>query len=253
MIEALNKELFHKEFLEKGERRDGRAFSDRRKISGTENCIDGSYTSSLISLGNTIVITKVDLTPQPLSPTIIVNATRAGVSQIKGHTTQDKTLTARLSVLINRIIPLPELEIARPDPNNIFMSSIKLWSFRMSVDICIISDDGGIESAAIMGFQKALYSLQLQNYSLDEEGQIHPIEDEKRQLNFLPITSMQFGTLNDELIFDPTSEEEKIIDGCCTIVMSDEKSPRIMSINTTRTFTLNEDRIAQMTAACLSH
>ena len=120
----------------------------------------------------------------------------------------------------------------------------------MSVDICVISDDGGIEAASILGFQNALLSLKLQKYTLDEEGQIHPIEGDTRQLNFLPINAMQFGILNGALIFDPTSDEEKIIDGCCTIVMSGDSNPKIMSINTTRTFMLNGDLIAQMASAC---
>ncbi|KAK8866716.1 Rrp42p [Tritrichomonas musculus] len=249
MIEDLDKELFHKEYLGKGKRLDGRPFKAKRQIAGTHNCIDDSPGSSLISLGNTIIITKISLTPQPLAPIITVNATRAGVSQIKGRTTQDKTLTATLTLLINRMIPHSELEIARPDPNNIFMSSVKLWSYKMSVNVCVISDDGGIEAASILGFQNALISLTLQKYSLDEEGQIHPLEGEIRKLNFLPINAIQFGILNGALIYDPTSDEEKIIDGCCTIVMSADENPKIMSINTTRTFEMDGNLIAQMTAA----
>lgn len=250
MIEHLDRELFHKEYLEKGKRLDGRSFNARRQISGTENCIEESHASSLIKVGNTIVVTKINLTPQPLAPVISVNAIRSGVSQIKGQTTIDKTLTATLTLLANSMIPHSELEIARPDPNDVFASSIKLWSYKMAVDICLISDDGGIESASILGFQKALSSLDLQIYSLSEEGDLILEEGEKRKLNFLPITSLQFGILNGSLICDPTKDEENIVDGCCTIVMSDEESPKIMKINTTRTFLINDDLIAQMTTAC---
>ncbi|OHS96550.1 hypothetical protein TRFO_37292 [Tritrichomonas foetus] len=251
MNEVLGRELFHKEYLQKGKRLDGRLFNAKRTISATRNCIEESDGSSLVSLGKTIVVTKITASPQPIAPSIEINATRAGVSQIKGSTTQDKTLTAMLNVLANRMIPMSELEIARPDPNDIFMSSVKLWGYKLSIDICVISDDGGVEAASVIGFQIALSTLNLETYSLDEEGQIHPL-NQSRPLNFLSANAMRFGLLDGKLLYDPTNDEEKLVDGCCTIIMSAEESPKLMKVSTTRTFLLNEDLIASMTSACSS-
>ena len=249
MAAVLNPELFHKEYLEKGKRLDQRDFSTKRLITSTQNCISEAQSSSLISMGSTIVVTKVETIPQPLAPTFEISAVRAGVSQISGKASLDKTLTAMLNVLISRMVPSKELEIARPDPNDVFMSASKLWGYKLKVNTCVVSDDGGVEVAAVLGLTIALSSLMLETYSLDEEGQIHSL-DSPKQLQFLPITAMRFGLLGEKLICDPTSDEEKIVDGCCTIIMSSEDKPKIMKINTTRTFLLNEDRMRAMITKC---
>lgn len=249
MNEILQKEFFQKDYLLKGKRRDDRLFEERRQITFSKDCVDFSDASSLLKIGKTIIATKINVHPQPISPTINITVTRAGVSQINGQLSQDLSLTTTLKLIINRMIPHDELEICRPDPNDVFLSSLKLWSYKMDINISVISDDGCVEAASILGFQIALSGLHLQKYQLDEEGQIAPL-DETRPLHFFAIKSMGFAILNRKLIFDPTHDEEEIVDGCCTMVITDEENPKLMKILTSGTFLINDELISEMIRAC---
>ncbi|KAH0789555.1 exosome complex component RRP45 [Histomonas meleagridis] len=248
-MQVLAPELFHREYLESGKRLDHRQITDGRAVTITHKCLDDFPSSSLVSLGKTIVVTAVSIKPQPISPSLTVNVQRSVVSTVKGKSSCDKTLTAMLLAIAPKILSPADLEIARPDPHDIYMTAVKVWSFNLDIHQTIISDDGAVEVALILGFEEALSCLELPIYTLDSECQLVQTP-ETRQLPLLPITGMRFGLLNDMLFFDPTNDEEKIIDGCCTIIMSKEDEPKILKLSTTGTFCLTEELIANMVNAC---
>ena len=248
-MQVLAPELFHREYLESGKRLDHRKITDGRSITITHNCLDDFPSSSLVSIGKTIVVTAISIKTQPISPSLTVNVQRAVTSTIKGKSSCDKTLTAMLSAIAPNILSLPDLEIVRPDPHDIYMTAVKVWSFNIDVKQTIISDDGAVEVALILGFEEALSYLDLPIYMLDSECQLVQ-SDETRRLPLLPICGMRFGLLNDVLFYDPTNDEEKIIDGCCTIVISKEEEPKLLKLTTTGNFCLTEKLISMMVSAC---
>jgi exosome complex RNA-binding protein Rrp42 (RNase PH superfamily) len=249
-LDVLAPELFHREYLESGRRLDGRNPHQRRPISFTRGCIADSHGSALVALGRTIVITKVSATPQPIAPSITVSVSRAAVSSIKGSTKLDKTLTAMVRLLASKVLPLDQLEIVRPDPHNIFQTAVKLWAWHLGLQIAVISDDGALEVAAILSVQEALLSLTLPCFDLDEEAKLIANGD-ARSVEVRIVTGLRFAICGDVLVCDPTHDEEKLADGCCTVVMTRGGEPKLMKLSTSGQFPLNGDIMAKMTAACL--
>ena len=248
-LDVLAPELFRKEFLQSGRRLDQRKVDERRPITFTQNCLDDCMASSLVGIGKTIVVTKIEATPQPLAPSIAISVSRSAVSSVAGPVKLDKALTATIKLLTSRILSLDQLEIKRPDPNNLFQSAVKLWAWNLDIKMTIVSDDGGLEVAAILSFQEALKGLVLPCFELDEEAKLVEIE-EKKKLELLLVSGMRFGMLDGKLIYDPVYGEEKVCDGCCTIVVSQEETPKLMKMNTAGAFKLSQDIVAQMIAAC---
>jgi hypothetical protein len=202
----------------------------------------------LVALGRTIVVAKITATPQPLAPSITISVSRAAVSSIKGKTQLDKTLTAMLQLLASKVLPLDQLEIARPDPLNHFQSAVKLWAWNLAFQICIISDDGGLEIAAVLSVQEALLALELPGFDLDDEAEL-AANGERRGVEVRVVTGLRFALCGGRLLYDPTCDEEKIVDGCCTVVMSNEDEPKLMKLTTSGCFRLDRDVLARMIAA----
>ena len=247
--EVLAPELFHREYLKEGRRLDGRQREDRRQVAATHGGIDGCTASALVAMGKTIVATKITCVPQPIAPSISIHVSRAAVSDVSGAVYLDKTLTQTIELLTSRILPLGQLEIVRPAPGNVFQSAVKLWAWGVNVTTCVLSDDGGLDVAAILSFQEALRDLTLPCFDLDEEAKL--VENgQTRKLEILCVSALRCAVLEGQLFYDPTCDEERVCDGCCTVVMSREAEPKLMKLTTTGTFILNPDVIAKVAAAC---
>ena len=249
--EVLEPELYHREYLKKGSRLDGRGPKDRRQIAATHGGLDGCTASALVTMGKTIVATKITCVPQPIAPSISIHVSRAAVSDVAGAVYLDKVLTQTIELLTSRILPLGQLEIVRPAPGNVFQSAVKLWAWGVNVKTCVLSDDGGLDVAAILSFQEALRDLTLPCFDLDEEARL--VENgQTKKLEILCVSALRFAVLKEEgkLFYDPTRDEEGVCDGCCTVVMSREAKPKLMKLTTTGTFVLNPDIIAEVVAAC---
>lgn len=247
--EVLAPELFHREYLRSGKRLDNRTPEVCRPITATHGSLSNCSTSSLVSIGRTIVATKIQCTPEPMAPTISIHVSRAGVSSVEGATHLDKSLTNMINILTSRILPMDQLEIARPSPGNVFQSAVKLWGWSVHTRMTVLSDDGSLEVAAILSFQEALRNLSLPCFDLDEEAKL--VENgQTRTISILGVSALRFAMIEGKLFYDPTHDEECVADGCCTVVMSREEAPKMMKMTTTGTFLLNPDVVAKMTAAC---
>jgi exosome complex RNA-binding protein Rrp42 (RNase PH superfamily) len=249
-LDVLLSELFHQEYLESGRRLDGRAPHERRPVTFTRGCIADCPGSALVAIGRTIAVTKITAAPQPISPSVTISVSRAAVSSIKGATKLDKTLTAMVRLLAAKVLPLDQLEIVRPDPHTIFQTAVKLWAWNLGFQISVISDDGGLEVAAILSVQEALLSLTLPCFDLDDEARL-VANGEARKVEVRLVTGLRFAVCGGILFCDPTHDEEKLADGCCTVVMTCGEDARLMKLSTSGRFALNGRLIAKMTAACL--
>lgn len=253
-MEALNHLDFLKDsLLKEHSRNDGRSFNDSRPIRITEKCFKDGQSSSLISLGKTIIATKIVATPQPIAPSFNVVINRSAVSLVSGKGAVDQTLSAFITVLVNKLLPMSELEIARPDPHNPFHSNIKIWGWNLKFYQTIISDDGGVEVASVLGIQNTLQTLELPNYNLDDEAKLVDAGT-SHKINILSLYAKNFSILTDDcdpdnddvnkiILVDPTSDEEKVAFGCCTAVYSNEEKPKLLVFNTTGKFAITEKRL----------
>jgi len=250
-LSVLAPELFEREYLESGRRLDHRGLEERRPITFTRNGLDGCDASSLVGIGRTIVVTRVAATPRPIAPAISIAVSRAAVSSARGAVRLDKALSATIRVLTSRIISLDQLEIVRPDPLNVFQSAIKLWAWQLDVRMAVVSDDGGIEVAALLGFQGALEALALPRFDLDDEAQLVP-NGETAPLALRAVAGTRFATAAGALVYDPTRDEEGIVDGCRTVVGDCSETPKLMKIDTTGMFALTPYVVARIVAACVA-
>jgi exosome complex RNA-binding protein Rrp42 (RNase PH superfamily) len=228
---------------------DGRSIESRRPVTCTPNSLRNCPGSALLAIGRTIVVTRLSATPQPIAPSVSVCVSRSCVSSIKGAVATDKALTAMIRLLTTKVLPLDQLEIARPDPHNPFQTAVKLWAWHLGIQITVISDDGGLEVAAILSVQEALQSFLLPGFDLDEEGKLFE-NGQMRTLNVRVVSGLRFAACDGKLVYDPTYDEEKVADGCCTMVMSVQEPRQLMKLTTSGKFDLNEAVIAKMAAAC---
>jgi exosome complex RNA-binding protein Rrp42 (RNase PH superfamily) len=169
---------------------------------------------------------------------------------LKGVVKEDKPLTTMISKLASKLVPLQQLEIARPDPHNPFQSAVKLWGWKLNVEISVISDDGGLEAAACLSLQEALKSLVLPKFDLDEEAKLIP-NGETSGIDVTKVNGMRFGLFEGHLVYDPTRDEEKVSDGCCTVIMTRSEEPVLLKMATVGRFELSEETIGMMVGACL--
>ena len=257
-MEALDSLRFHKEILfQTSRRKDGRSVEDKREIHITKRCFTDGQSSSMIAIGHTIVATKIMATPQPISPSFTVQITRSAVSLESGKNQIDQTISAFMTVLVNRFLSMSELEIARPDPHNPFHSNVKVWGWKLDICQSILSDDGGVEVACVLGIQNALAAMDLPNYNLDDEAKL--VENGTfHKLSLISLFAANFSIIEEDevegedkdlkefVVVDPTKEEERISEGTCSIVLSNEERPKILAMNTTGKFELTPERVNYM-------
>jgi exosome complex RNA-binding protein Rrp42 (RNase PH superfamily) len=90
----------------------------------------------------------------------------------------------------------------------------------------------------------------VQEYSsVDEEARL--VENGgTRLLNVRLVSGLRFAVCEGMLLYDPTYDEEKVCDGCCTMVMTVQEPKKLMKLTTSGKFDLNEAIIAKLAAGC---
>ena len=108
-FQYLAPELYLQQYLKSGKRIDNRKANEARNLNATIQCLDDSESSSMVSLGQTIVVTKIKAEPQPIAPSFEIIVFHSGVSNEKGKGTEDPALEMTLTsifVLFGNISPL---------------------------------------------------------------------------------------------------------------------------------------------------
>ncbi|MHB1868961.1 MAG: exosome complex protein Rrp42 [Nitrososphaerales archaeon] len=208
--------------LSKGKRLDGRGFLDRRELVVETGVIEKAEGSAKVKLGNTEVIAgvKVNLgTPFPDTP--------------------DKGLL----VVSAEILPLasPYAEPGPPDENVIELARVTDRGVRESgmidvsklvlvegkhvyavfVDVSIINVDGNLFDATSYSVVAALLTARIPKYVLDADGKPQKTEETiPLPIQTVPIAVTQ-ARIGDNLLVDPTPEEEAVMEARITLVSDD--------------------------------
>ncbi len=221
VVESLRRVQMN-DVLSKGKRLDGRGFQDYRELIVETGVIEKAEGSARVKLGNTEVIAgvKVNLgTPFPDTP--------------------DKGLL----VVSAEVLPLasPYAEPGPPDENTIELARVTDRGVRESgmidvsklvlvegkhvyavfVDVSIINVDGNLFDATSYSVIAALLNAKIPKYELDADGK--PVKTDETiplPIQTVPIAVTQ-ARIGDNLLVDPTPEEEAVMEARITLVSDD--------------------------------
>ena len=221
VVESLRRAQMN-DVLSKGKRLNGRGFQDYRELLVEVGVIEKAEGSARVKLGNTEVIAgvKVNLgTPFPDTP--------------------DKGLL----VVSAEVLPLasPYAEPGPPDENTIELARVTDRGVRESgmidvsklvlvegkhvyavfVDVSIINVDGNLFDATSYSVIAALLNAKIPKYVLDADGK--PVKTDETiplPIQTVPIAVTQ-ARIGDNLLVDPTPEEEAVMEARITFVSDD--------------------------------
>ncbi len=208
--------------LESGERVDGRKVDEFRKIKVETGIIKRAEGSARVRMGKTDVIVGVKMdfgTPYPDVPDLGVLRTGAEFVPIaspdfeSGPPGEDATELARVvdrGIRESDCIDLEKLCIKEGE---------KVWM--VYVDVHTINHDGNLIDASALAAVAALKTAKIPK--LEDEKIIRDKLVKKLPIKHIPVT-VTVGRVADNLIIDPTKEEEEVLDSKLTAaVMEDGK------------------------------
>jgi exosome complex component RRP42 len=219
------------EVLREGKRLDGRTPFDLRDIqieTGISNKAEGS---ARIKIGKTEVIVGVKISTQEPYPdhddegTMMVGMEFSPACGLRYESGPPKMDSIEVSRVVDRgiresgFIDWKKLCIKKGE---------KVWS--LMIDIYCINDDGNVLDASALGVYSALKFAKLPIY--DEKNDI--ISYGKVSKNLVPLTkneplSMTFYKIGDNLLFDPTRDEEDAADARLTLAVSQPNKDKIIN------------------------
>lgn len=206
--------------IRRGERVDGRRYSDFRKIEVVLNPVAKANGSAQVKIGDTMVITgaKAEISsPFPDTP-------NEGVLQVHAE-----------------FVPLasPIFEAGPPDENAIEVARVvdrglresrfvkldelviipgrRVWS--IYVDIYLLDHGGNIIDASMLSSTLAIYTCKLPKFNVSGDEIIVERDslDKPLPLND-PVVSVTIGVIEEYLLVDPSMDEEAVIDGKLTFI-----------------------------------
>ena len=212
-----------KEYLKQGKRFDGRKLDEFREISIETGVSKNAEGSARVKIGKTEVLVGVKMavsTPYDDSPdkgNLMVTAELIPMSSPRFESGPPQFNAIELGRVIDRgireskFIELDKLCIKEGE---------KVWT--VFIDIYSINDDGNLLDAAGIGAIAALSNAKIPKYDMENEKVLFgEWTDEKLALNkALPI-SLTVHKIGDNLIIDPTREEEDISETRVTMESAD--------------------------------
>lgn len=214
-------EMYALELIQNGKRVDKREFTQFRDIEIKTDIINTAEGSAYVKLGGTQLIAGVKMnigTPfadTPNAGTLSVNAEFTPLASPEfesGPPGEDAVELARVvdrGIRESKSIELEKLVITPGE---------KVWS--VFVDIHIIDNQGNLLNAAALAAISALLSTRIPK--IDTEGNILRDQHEGRlPVVHKPIT-VSVCKVGDKLFFDPTKEEESILDAKLTIAFRED-------------------------------
>jgi len=201
-----------KQYLEQGKRFDGRKLDEFREISVETGISENAEGSARVKIGKTEVLVGVKLNvgePYPDSQdkgNLMVSVELLPLSSPKyelGPPKFDSIEIGRITdraIRESKIIELEKLCIKEGE---------KVWT--VCIDIYSINDDGNIIDAACIGAIAALKNAKIPFYD-EETGKI---DYDKEPTGKLPLAkkiplSISYHKIGNQIIVDPTTEEENI-------------------------------------------
>jgi len=211
--------------INNGERTDGRSFQEYREIFLEAGAIEKSEGSARVKIGNTqlLVGAKPQLAePFPDTPNLGVLMTNSELLPMASPTFEPGPPDER-SVELARVVDrcLREGQIIDLEKLTIIEGQ-KVWM--IFVDIHVLDYDGNLMDAAVLGSVAAIINAKIPSASVEEDKV--SIDYEKMQP--LPIKEKPLmctlAKIGNELIVDPSLEEENIMDARISVGMREDGS-----------------------------
>src|SRR5579871_6557915 len=211
------------ELLAKGTRLDGRGMSDYRDLSITTNVIEKAEGSARVRLGNTELIAgvKVNLgTPFPDTPDkglLVVSAEVLPLASPYAEPGPPDESTIELARVTDRGVR----ESGMIDVSKLVLVEGK-HVYAVFVDVSILNADGNLFDAVSAAVVAALLTAKVSKYEIKEEGGQPQKSEEKMPLPIQTVPcAVTMARIGDNLLVDPTSEEEAVMDARITFVSDD--------------------------------
>ncbi|HZW57795.1 MAG TPA: exosome complex protein Rrp42 [Nitrososphaerales archaeon] len=210
------------ELLSKGRRLDGRGLMDIRDLVVEANVIEKAEGSARVKLGNTELIAgvKVNLgTPFPDTPDkglLVVSAEVLPLASPYAEPGPPNEDTIELARVADRGVR----ESGMIDVSKLVLVEGKSV-YAVFVDVSILNVDGNLFDATSYGVVAALLTTKIPKYEISAEGQ--PVKTEETMslpIQTVPI-SVTFAKIGNQLLVDPASEEEAVMDARLTLVSDD--------------------------------
>lgn len=212
-----------KNYLAEGKRFDSRNPDEFRNISVETGISNKAEGSAKVKLGKTEVLVGVKMSvaePYPDSPTkgnLIVSSELLPLSSERFESGPPKIESIEIARIIDRIIR--ESKYVQMDDLCI-KEGEKVWN--IFIDIYSINDDGNLLDAAGIGAVVALNNARIPKYDEEEDKVLYGewTENKIPLADFTPI-SITVHKLGENLIVDPTREEEDVSEARLTVGSSD--------------------------------
>ncbi|MCD6127947.1 MAG: exosome complex protein Rrp42 [Methanomicrobia archaeon] len=221
----------------KGEREDGRDFDEHRKLILEPDLIKKAEGSCLVSLGETKVLAgiKVDKgEPYPDTPDQAVMTTNAELVPLaspffeSGPPDED-------SIELARVVDRGIREAPALDMSSLVVREGELVRV-IFIDLHILDSDGNLFDASNIAAVTALHTTKIP--VLDDEG--NPTED----MIPLPViktpVSCTFAKIGDNIVVDPSLNEERVLDARLTVTTEDNGYVCAMQKGGNSEFTVDE-------------
>ena len=213
------------ELIKKGERADSRAPYDYRDISLEVGVIDKAEGSARVKIGNTQIM--VGIKPQigepfPDTPNVGVLMTNSELLPMASPTFEPGPPDER-SVEMARVVDRCLREGKVLDLEKLcIIEGEKVWM--IFVDLHVLDYDGNLIDAAVLGSLAALLNTKISSATV-QDGEI--VVDEKNKIplhiNEKPLMST-FAKIGDELVVDPSLDEENIMGARISIGIREDGS-----------------------------
>lgn len=218
------------ELLKEGKRVDGRGAFDNRELIVESNVSNKAEGSARVRLGKTEVIAGVKLqTQEPYSDhkdegTLMVGMEinpSAGDRYEPGPPKMD-------AIEIARVVDRGIRESGYVDFKKLCIKEGEtVWS--VTVDIYAINDDGNLLDASAMAAVAALKMTRIPVYTEEDGVKYGELTDERLPLTAEESLMMTFYKVGDELLFDPTRDEEDTSTARLTLAISKPDKDRIIN------------------------
>jgi len=213
------------ELIKKGERADGRAQYDYRDISLEVGVIEKAEGSARVKIGNTQIV--IGIKPQigePFSDTynLGVLMTNSELLPMASPTFEPGPPDER-SVEMARVVDRCLREGKVLDLEKLcILEGEKVWM--IFLDIHVLDHDGNLIDAAVLGSVAALMNTKIPAVSVEDCKVI--VDEENKiplHINEKPLMCT-FAKIDDDLIIDPSLEEENIMGARISVAMREDGS-----------------------------
>jgi exosome complex component RRP42 len=213
------------ELIKNGERADGRSPNEYRDISVEVGVIEKAEGSARVKIGNTQIMIGVKPqigTPFPDTPNVGVLMTNSELLPMASPTFESGPPDER-SVELSRVTDRCLREGKIVDLEKLcILEGEKVWM--LFLDLHVLDYDGNLLDAAVLGSVAALMNTKIPTAKIEDDK---VVLDEENLVE-LPIKEKPlmctFAKLGEELIVDPSLEEENVMGARISIGMREDSS-----------------------------